>query len=226
MKLLAREAWRKHNLVVHIEDVLALDRGLHDQVTAFCKGQGLLTPKHVAWTIFPYTGFWQKMSAAKIYQRYNRDGGFYDWTRTKPRSGWGTYFRRMTHYETPGGEIVNQLDKVIRAIRDWQRPGAAAYTIVIPRPGPDTARPRGGPCLSHIVPQVDLRNPHRVGLLCVYRNHDFLERAYGNYWGLCNLTQFIAREAQIKPGPLTCVSSHAYVDKHRGDLRAFVDSLP
>lgn len=64
-----------------------------------------------------------------------------------------------------------------------------------------------------------------LGLLAVYRNHDFLERAYGNYWGLCNLLNFIANEVGATPGPLTCVSSHAYVDKKKTAFKTLLESL-
>ena len=62
-------------------------------------------------------------------------------------------------------------------------------------------------------------------MLAVYRNHDFLERAYGNYWGLCNLTGFLAPEVDATPGPITCVSSHAYVSEKKTALKAFVEGF-
>jgi len=214
------------NLVAHIKDVTVFDSELHGRVSSFAKSVGVLPPKDVAYTVFPHTPYWQGKSANEIYSRYNGTGGFYNRSRKRPHSGWGTYFRRMTHYQRSNGEIVNQLDRVISAIRDWRSPRQAAYAIVIPQPGPDTARPEGSPCLNYIAPQVTIGNPLTVGLLCVYRNHDFVERAYGNYWGLCELTKFIARETGAQPGTLTCVSSHAYVPSHRGQMRAFLDSLP
>jgi thymidylate synthase len=213
------------NLVVHVKDVTAFNSELHDRVTSFAKSIDVLPPKDVAYTVFPHTPYWQSKSAAEIYRRYNETGGFYDRSRRRPHSGWGTYFRRMTHYERPNGEIVNQLDKVISAIRNWKSARQAAYAIVIAQPGPDTARPEGSPCLSYIAPQVTIGDPLTVGLLCVYRNHDFVERAYGNYWGLCELAKFIARETGAEPGALTCVSSHAYVPSHKRQLRALLDSL-
>jgi len=213
------------NLVAHIEDVTAFDSELHGRVSAFAKSIDVLPPKDVAYTVFPHTRYWQGKPADEIYRRYNEAGGFYDRTRRRPHSGWGTYFRRMTYYERPDGEIVNQLDKVIHAIRDWKAARQAAYAIVIAQPGPDTARPEGSPCLNYIAPQLTIGNPPTVGLLCVYRNHDFVERAYGNYWGLCELTKFIARETGAQPGTLTCVSSHAYVPSHKRQLRAFLDLL-
>jgi len=56
-------------------------------------------------------------------------------------------------------------------------------------------------------------------------NHDFLERAYGNYWGLCNLLAFLAREVGGEPGPLTCMSSHAYVSGRKTALKALVEGF-
>ncbi len=61
-----------------------------------------------------------------------------------------------------------------------------------------------------ILPKTEPSNP-QLSLLCVYRNHDFLERAYGNYWGLCYLLNLIACETNMEPGTLTCISSHAYI---------------
>lgn len=87
-------------------------------------------------------------------------------------------------------------------------------------------RRRGGPCLNYIAVQMEHGNPDALGLMCVYRNHDFLERAYGNYWGLCNLLCFVAEETDSAPGPLTCVSSRAHVENKKSTLNAFLDRLP
>lgn len=225
-KKLEESDWACHNLVVHMEDVSSFDPSIHEAVDQFSKDIGILSPKHVAYTIFPHGFYELKKTREKLYHAYNRKGGFYEWTRKRPKATWGTYFRRMTHYEQPDGQVVNQLEKVIIALKDWEKAYKAAYTIVIPKPGADTARPRGGPCLNYIAPQA---NPSgdtpSVSLLCVYRNHDFLERAYGNYWALCNLAQFIAQESGLNPGSLTCVSSHAYIPKHKTELEALISEI-
>jgi thymidylate synthase len=82
----------------------------------------------------------------------------------------------------------------------------------------------GAPCLNYVAVQLDA-DTKTMGLLAVYRNHDFFERAYGNYWGLCNLLRFMAKETNFNPGVLTCVSSHAYVDKNKTEFKSFVQSL-
>ena len=95
----------------------------------------------------------------------------------------------MTYYETKHG-YVNQLDNIINAINNRSKKHKAAYTIYIQKPGCETIRPRGGPCLNYIAVQIEKKETSEIGLLCVYRSHDFLERAYGNYWGL---TQYICQ---------------------------------
>jgi len=223
VKILENQKWECNNLIVQINKICEFDRDFHQKVDQFARDIGKLPPKHVAYTIFPHRFYEIKQTREALFHAYNKKGGFYDWTRKRPRSTWGTYFRRMTHYEEPNGDIVNQLDKVISAIRDWDCLHRAAYTIIIPKPGSDTARPRGGPCLNYIAPQVNSSvGSASVSLLCVYRNHDFLERAYGNYWALCNLTRFIATESGLDTGSLTCISSHAYVCSHKRALKALV----
>ncbi|MFC1730086.1 hypothetical protein ACFL6I_07085 [candidate division KSB1 bacterium] len=215
--------WSFYNLIVQIEDVKKLDFEIHNKITKFARKINILSPKHVAYTVFPHNLYKRNNSSDKLFHAYNRRAGFYDRIKKHPRITWGTYFRRMTHYKQDDGEYVNQLDKVISALKNWEKSHKAAYTIVIPKPGTDTARPRGGPCLNYIVPQLVLiNNSPSISLLCIYRNHDFLERAYGNYWALCNLTRFIADESDLNVGYLTCISSHAYIDKQKAQLKKLI----
>jgi len=215
--------WELRNLVVHIKNPGVLDQSFHIRLEAFAKAQRILGPKHVAYTIFPYRLYARKGAAGMLFQAYNRHDGLYERLhRRKP--GWGTYFRRMTLYEGRDGPI-NQLDRIIDAIRNRTNLSRAAYAILIQHPGGETVRPRGGPCLNYIAVQAESGPPLSLGLLAVYRNHDFLERAYGNYWGLCNLLLFLAKETGGTPGPLTCVSSHAYVAGSKTALKQLVEGF-
>jgi thymidylate synthase len=130
----------------------------------------------------------------------------------------------MTHYDLREENIENQLDNIFKAINSRERISKAAYTIVIQKPGGETIRPLGAPCLNYLTIQLHA-NPKRLNMLALYRNHDFLERAYGNYWGLCNLIRFMARETDFNPGSLTCVSSHAYIANKKRAFKTFVESL-
>lgn len=222
-KILCERGWNIQNLMVSIQKPEMLDNALHESFVAFADNNDLIKPKDVAYTIFPHKLYDHCGNATKLFSQYNKPNGMYDRLRKRPHRGWGTYFRRMTHYKT-FDIIQNQLDNIIKAINDRDRVCKAAYTIVIEHPGGETVRPLGAPCLNYLAVQLD-PDTQKMGLLAVYRNHDFFERAYGNYWGLCNLLKFMARETHFEPGALTCVSSHAYINKSKREFKGFVQSL-
>lgn len=125
--------WEFRNLVVHIRNTGVFAHTFHDRMDAFAAAQGILGPKHVAYTLFPHRLYERKGNAADLFTAYNKPRGLYDRIRTR----WGTYFRRMTNYDGPHGTI-NQLDRIIRAIQDRRNLHKAAYTIVIQKPGGET----------------------------------------------------------------------------------------
>jgi len=223
VRQLMSSCWEVRNLVVQIRNPSLFDQTFHDRIESFAQAQGIMKPKHVAYTIFPHGLYQGGGSASKLFEAYNKPRGLFEKLQhLKP--GWGTYFRRMTHYEGAEG-VVNQLDNIITAIAKRDNLCKAAYTVVIQNPGRETVRPIGAPCLNYIAVQAESGQPGEpltLGLLTVYRNHDFLERAYGNYWGLCNLVMFLAKEVGGSPGPLTCVSSHAYVAAKKRELKQLV----
>ncbi len=223
VNLLSENRWELRNLIVHIENPTTFCQNFHQNISQFAKQNNLLGPKHVAYTIFPHNLYRRVDSLDSLYKNYNRRNGLFERIQRKRRT-WGSYFRRMIHYEAKGG-IVNQIDKIIRAINDRDSVSRAAYTMLIQNPGGETVRPRGGPCLNYMAVQLDRDDSVQLGLLAVYRSHDFLERAYGNYWGLCNLLSFLAKETGVAAGPLTCISSRAYVDDKKTSLKSFMDSL-
>ena len=55
-----------------------------------------------------------------------------------------------------------------------------------------------------------------VHLSAVYRNHDFISRAYGNYVGLGRVLRFVARQSGFPIGELTCLSSSATAELGHG----------
>ncbi len=221
-KFLARNRWDHHNLVVHIRTPGNLDPTLHYSISRFFIGLRILPPKDVAYTIFPHNMYRNRGDAYRMFDQYNRAGGMFD--RLKKRSfGWGNYFRRLSCYED-GPNRINQLQNIIDAINSRQNTHKAAYTMLIQHAGTETIRPRGGPCLNYLAVQLDPITKS-LGMLAVYRSHDFLTKAYGNYWGLCNLTRFIAQECGFVPGPLTCISSYAYVDIQKAALATFLSTI-
>ncbi len=222
---LSRRGWRTRNLVVHIEDPVACDDVFHSEVTSFASDHGLLSPKQVAYTIFPHGLYDGSGTYAELFDAYNRPGGMRERVHRRARR-WGTYFGRMTCYGR-GEDKTNQLSDIIEAINSRAAVHTSAYTVTIPYPGTDCARVMGGPCLNHVAIQLEKQGDEKVlGLLATYRNHDFVRRAYGNYWGLCNLCRFLATETDAKAGPITCISSNAYVGELKTDLSSLLELLP
>ncbi len=222
---LHQHRWSVRNLIIHILDPVAFNQSIHDRVTAFANNVKVLGPKHVAYTIFPHCLRARCGTSKELYEKYNRTNGLCKRLVRRSHNRWGTYFQRLTAYETSDG-LVNQLDNIITAIRKDSSTYTAAFAMVIQKPGGETTRRLGGPCLNYMAVQLDAGPPRTLGLLCTYRNHEFLERAYGNYWGLCNLLKYMADETGTQPGPLTCISSQAFVVGHKAPLKKLLDSLP
>lgn len=224
-RYLQRNHWIARNLVVQIADPVAFDQQLHDRITAFAAQVAVLAPKHVAYTIFPQSLREKCRTGTRLYDRYNRPHGVCERLVRRSNNRWGTYFQRMTAYQSVNGH-VNQIDKIVKAIRSNPKTYSAAFSMIIQKPGGEMLRTRGGPCLNYVAVQLDPGPPLMLALLGIYRSHDFLERAYGNYWGLCNLLRFMADETDATSGPLTCVSSKAFIEGHKSSLRTLLDSLP
>lgn len=225
---LSENSWEMWNLVVTIKNPALQDSSAFEIMTTFATSNGLLTPKKVQHTIFPQQ-FYDSGYAndrEKLYKYYDR---FYKMTRKMERHGWGTYFKRMIEYKTPDGN-VDQLARIIDHINTWPRTYRACHYMLIPQPHTEGSRPTQIPCLNYIAVQVEPAPSNSGGqktisLLAVYRNHDFLERTFGNYLGLCNLLEYICQETNSKIGYLTCVSSHAYADKKHQDLYRIAKEL-
>lgn len=219
-------SWKTWNLVVQIDAPSMMDLDIQERTTEFAKYYGLITPVQVAHTIFPYKYYKAGTARDVLYKKYWR---YFRYTRTQAHRGWGTYFERMIRYAPDGNinQAVDQLATIIDAINGRRSNYGAAYAIVIPYPQKDSKRKMGAPCLNYLTVQVETVHGRgkRVNLLAVYRNHDFLERAYGNYLGLCKLLEYIAAETNSEIGSLTCISSHAYVLNHKRELYALAESV-
>ena len=226
VELLQGKQWEMRNLMVQVKSPTAFDGAVHRKVESFCALNNILSPRHVAYTIFPHDFYQHRGNAERLFADYNKENGYFErlQNRLHNKSSWGTYFRRLTHYESPSG-TVNQLANVIKAINTRANVSKAALTLVIQKPGGETVRPLGGPCLNYLAVQEERTSQTVLGLLAVYRNHDFLQKAYGNYWALCNLLRFLAAETRSQVGPITCVSSHAYVDSRRPALSNLLTKL-
>jgi hypothetical protein len=68
-------------------------------------------------------------------------------------------------------------------------------------------------------------SPRTLVLTAQYRNHYYTEKLLGNLIGLGRLMRFVAREAKVKVGALTVISTHAEVDNpaaSRSDIKRLI----
>jgi thymidylate synthase len=119
------------------------------------------------------------------------------------RSRWGTYFHRLIAY---GGK-KNQLELTIEKLKHWPR-YTTALVFHLSCPLVDQPRTRGGPCWHY--GELIWHKGDVLDLVVVYRNHDFFNKALGNFIALGQLLAFIAKESGKTTGRLVCHSVHAY----------------
>jgi thymidylate synthase len=206
-----REAW---DLAVEITDPVAdepsdVRAGLEVEL----RRQGLQTIDTVANTIFPINLWRSSRDREEFFRRYR---SMVPKLKRFPGNHHGLYFDRLTAWPPGAGEPINQVDAVINRLLG-ERLGRGAlrfvYDLSLFSPSHDP-RPMGFPCLAYVNVKLD---GDRLRVTAHYRNHYFVERAYGNYEGLARLQGFIAAEAGLKVGPLTCISGHAELERqHAG----------
>ena len=149
-------------------------------------------------TIFPRKTLQNSADREDFYARYLK-------AHNRAKSGrWGTYFERLVSF---GATEENQLESVIRGLK-WKNKPRAALTVHLSSPETDSLQPIGAPCWHFgefmCVDKTDL------DLVVVYRNHDYFNKALGNFLGLSRLLSFVCAESGMTPGKLICHSVHAY----------------
>ena len=222
---LKNDGWNAWDYVVTIKKPEYLNLGFVDEMMTFASEKGLITPDKVQHTIFPSRLYKNDRikNREKFYKAYNK---FYNYTRSMPHSGWGTYFKRMIDYKTKEGVSYDQIGSIIDHINTREKTYGSSHFVFIPQIGSDSNRLMGAPCLNYLTVQVEnVDSQKHVSLLAVYRNHDFVERAFGNYWGLCELLKYICTETDSVAEQVTCISSHAYISKHSKELYTMAESI-
>jgi thymidylate synthase len=216
-----------YNVVIDVEDPLNhddRDNAIITHVDNFLRAHDQYPVSSVAETIFPqslYLGY----GAPTFYELYLRD--FASFSAQIKR--WGRYFQRMvTERIDRKGRKYRLLDKIVHKLQrqnSARSPFRAAYELPLYDPDLDRNRFRDAPCLSYLSFK---RHPDKALLLtAVYRNHTYITRCLGNLIGLGRLQAFVAKQAGLKLGSLTCISTHAELDtgEHWGikDARELVE---
>lgn len=224
------------NLVLEVAQPLAIapeDRPIYQGVdqalkTASKQTESLLT---VMGTIFPQ----------QLYDQYGRPAMYEKYrimlNRGHKPNTWGTYAdRMMTRAAKDGFSTINPLDIMIEKLKANMEPHRNAYRssyelgiadpegdmlpwnqcqdiggdIPTYNPTLDANRLYGLPCLSHV--SFKLIGHKQVNLVAIYRSHHYCSKGLGNLLGLARLQRFVAKEAGLEVGTLTCISTHAVLD--------------
>jgi len=211
---LIREGDEGYNVIIEVTDPVnhdAEDVEVIKSVNTFLseRGCGANPVSTVSNTIFPQS-LLQAHGSTAFYGVY-RERVF---SKLKKSKQWGRYFDRMTRKTDRKGQLYNPLDKIVEKLK--KQNGAktqykAAYELTIYDPALDRRRYRNAPCLSYL--SFKRRPELGLTLTAVYRNQAYISRCLGNLIGLGRLQAFVAKEAALKVGPLTCISTHAELDK-------------
>lgn len=171
----------------------------------------------VANTIFP-ASLYHLYGAPAVFDVF-RDKVLKKVRRSERWSGY--YFERMIQYPVPAGEQPNQLWAIVERLRDNGVKALNKYELSLFDPVRDVDNsPYGGQCLSFISFKIVPGEKKTLTLTAMYRNHFYVEKLLGNLIGLGRLMSFVARESNLKVGPLTVVSTHAEIDQPKRDGKA------
>lgn len=223
------------NLVLEISDPLSVTADDEEFLLAVdgalrASDECDLTLDTVASTIFPY----------RMYQRHGRPGMYKKFlsslNRGKKSGTWGTYAERMIERPAKDGiSTINPLNLLVEKLRangKSRQCFKSTYELNLTDPeadlipildgfgdggdvptydaARDARASRNRPCLSHI--SFKLVGTKQVNLTALYRSHHYCSRAMGNLIGLARLLKFVATEAELEVGTLTCISTFATLD--------------
>jgi hypothetical protein len=135
--------------------------------------------------------------------------------RATRKNGRGTYFERMITGGPRGRENQLQLGLEAYLARKGVRRSVLQVATFDPNRDHSAAALLGFPCLQHVT-----FAPSDPGL-CVnafYAAQYMVERAYGNYLGLCRLGQFVAHEMGLPLVRLTCFTGIAQCELAKAKL--------
>jgi thymidylate synthase len=241
-----------YNVIMDVADPVkhdAKDNAAISLVDKFLKEHSESPIVTVANTIFPQA-LCEAHGAPEFYKIYHRDFDRF----SRDAKGWGQYFDRMTRWKIAGGDTIYPLQDLIAKLKNNQaknRRVKAVYEVAVTGPSlaatdapeveeedsdldltiyaPDRDRkkPISGPCLSYLSFKRHIDGD--LLLTAVYRNHYYMTKLLGNLIGLGQLQAFVAKEAGLKAGSLTIVSTHAEIDMEggwkTGDVKDLVDQV-
>ena len=199
------------NLLVNILNPGDIDNGHLDEII----NSGIITKSNlqdVANTIFP-NKLHKRNQTQNVNHFYDLHEKLYERGKKlhkKNRSRWGNYFLRFTKF---GTNKENQIQNIINDITNRSNIRSACYIMHVSSVDYDSnTRVMGNPCLQYVqFAQVG----NSLNLTAIYRNHDFLTKALGNYIGLMHLLEFVCSQTNSQLGTITCHSIHYYLENKK-----------
>lgn len=154
-------------------------------------------------TIFPYH---LKSYFTNRQDLYNKYGGVFSKSRNKK---WGTYFQRLISFGKGfNTTFPNQLEKAITAL-GGNSPQRFFITLHLTASNIESnVRPLGSPCWQF--GELIKNSQGHIDFVVVYRNHDYFNKALGNFIGLAKLLEFVCNESHQTPGEIIVHSIHGY----------------
>ena len=193
---------------------------IRDALDTLLADTGKQSVETVSSTIFPYHMWNRGEDRGKLFERYLKILPRLRSASSKNR--YGIYFERII---TGGPDNhPNQLDFVISAYcsRDDVRRSMLQIGVFNPKLDVTSAAQRGFPCLQHV---TFAPVGETLTVNAFYATQYMVERAYGNYLGLCRLGAFTAKEMGLKLSRVTCYSGIAMSDGAKGKLTPVLSAL-
>lgn len=173
----------------------------------------------VANTIFPASLWNREASRHLLFERYQRISPR---LRKVRANNHGIYFERMI----AGGpkRHPNQLDFAISTYlaRRGVRRSVLQVGVFDPNQDHSAAALRGFPCLQH-VSFSPVGGELRVNAF--YASQYLVERAYGNYLGLCRLGRFVAHEMKLRLTRMTCLVGIAECEVPKKHVSSLLEAI-
>jgi thymidylate synthase len=220
-----------HPLFVTIKNIKnntpAEDTEIRDRLDRLLAKHNKYSCNTVANTIFP-ASLWNPDKDRKLlYERYRRIcSKIKDYDAIGSRHG--RYFSRFIDYGS-GEQKINQLEYLISTRKDKgnNRRSALQASVIDPYIDHTNEHRRGFPCLQQVC--FAPLEEDKLSVTGFYPYQYIVERAYGNYLGLCRLGHFIAHELGLELSEMNCVTGIAKLgdinksDSDLLDLRDFIN---
>lgn len=210
----------KYPLVVSIrnfsEEIPSQDTVISDALDVYLRESGIPTIAQTALTLAPYER-WNRLGKPKISE-------LSQWYLTEllPRlkarcskNQRGTYFERLVSYTgvriVDGKQKLQTIDQLDFVISTWEkrakkgrRPRQSALQLSCFDPAKDHTGSAlsGFPCLQQV--SLTYKEKGSLEINAYYPTQYLVDRAYGNYLGLCQLGHIIAHELGLRLTSFTC----------------------